>query len=131
MYCAKCGTDNTVVGGQFCHQCGAPLNGTAQTPTVSASIVPAKGAPTSLGWLFWLGASLVLLSFTMRFLPGFAGVKLAGQFLLGQVFWTGVLFCHLWKKRGRNGWMGFGVGALVAIAAVAVTGFVAGAISAP
>ena len=127
MHCVHCGTENKAPGSLFCFQCGKAIDAAGPLPDSATLIAPNVVTLASLGWPFWLAAFFLLFSFVLPFLPDFAGAKLPPTYFGGQVFWTGVLFAHVWKKRGRSGWGGFGIGALVAIAAIAVGSFTAGA----
>jgi|GEM_PF-6150233 len=45
------------------------------------------------------------------------------QYLTGTLLWTGALLAYVWKKRGRSGWAGFGLGLLIAATFFMVSSF--------
>jgi hypothetical protein len=115
MYCAKCGAEQ-VPNAAFCHRCGQ---------VVGAESVPAKPQPqlVRLTWIFWLLVFCAASAWLGFLLPLIAGRELKGVQTLAVVVWSAGPFAYYWNKRSGKGWIGFGIGALCAVAALIVVNF--------
>jgi len=129
MFCSHCGERVVSLEARFCSKCGNELNRAdepkperqdkADAPTNQRS---APLAPVRLG-----GIVLVLLVaatigiYAAILIPAFEGIRAGGPNVSGAVIWTCILFYVLFRRFGKNGWMGaiagFGVGFLVLVAA--------------
>ena len=63
-------------------------------------------------WLYIVGA-LIVLTLGYMLPSGLAGKQIPPTAWLYSVLWTGLFFYLLWKRRGREGWHGALLGAVL------------------
>ena len=72
---------------------------------------------------------LVLVgTYSALFIPAFSGQAPNAQLGYGAMFWSGVGFYYLWKRRGRRGWVGAILGAVIGVVVFTAAAFVSGII---
>lgn len=117
MFCPYCGTQSKAAGAMFCSACGKPLNTVIEAPNSQLGALATTGQVTHrpwLAWPFWLLAICVLGSCSGLLLLLLSGrEQLPPGTILGAFVWPGALVAYVWKKLGRSGWVGFGLGALL------------------
>lgn len=128
MFCPYCGTESKAPGAMFCAKCGRPLNAAIDAPSTEAPVLVSAGeiqARAWLAWPFWLLLVCVIGSVAGYMLPLLAGHKPMTQSITGVLVWTGALMAYVWKKQGRSGWVGFGLGLLIACTFFVVASYAA------
>ena len=129
MRCEKCGTvaPNDAI---FCSKCANRLVAADPSPVIAAAAdaaSPTSAPPRkpSLAWLYlaaiaWIGA------YAAQLVPALGGQpypKESAVGLNGVWVFAGLFFYVLWKRRGRKGWHGFLIGALIGFFLMVVAEF--------
>ena len=115
MFCPSCGAEQ-VADAAYCHRCGKSL-------ALADSMQTPNFRPVPLTWVFWVLMFCAASSWLAYLLPLLAGRPVNGHTTLATVVWTAGPFAYFWKKKRNQGWLGFGIGALCAVAALAVQSF--------
>ena len=77
-------------------------------------------------WLVLVGVALVGI-YADEILIAFAGRDTTNpQSASGVLFWTGLFFALLWKRRGKSGWTGVAIGIGIAFVALIACGGIRG-----
>lgn len=115
LKCMNCSKPINAVNVKFCSQCGSSL-----TESFQGNGTPIKSAQPfwkrDIG--IWVLTALLTLMFYMFFLTIYGGNKLSTNEISSAVFWPGIAGTYIWRKRKKNGWVGFGAGVVCGVVAV-------------
>ena len=93
-------------------------------PEISAV---STGGHTTLGSVaFYTGAVLLCIAYATLFLLALDGQSINPQVGYGNIFWSGVFFYFLWRRRKSSGRNGAIIGGLVGLLVFVGAAFVAG-----
>jgi hypothetical protein len=81
------------------------------------------------GWLYITGI-VAIGGYAAVLIPAFSGHDFKPVLGYGLMFSSGLFFYHWWKVRGRKGWHGGIVGALVGLLVFTAAAFIVGAVRA-
>jgi hypothetical protein len=127
MYCTQCGTI-TQPDAKFCSKCGSPISETKKTTVISDS--PDIVLKPKAHWLYTIGILGVVVAligvYAAVFIPAIAGSGINPQSGYGLLFWNGLFFYLIWKRRARKGWHGLLLGFLIGILVFFVASFIGG-----
>ena len=85
---------------------------------------PGPRAAKQLGWPIYVLGLIAIICYADLAAGAFAGEKIDSSGLPVTVFWTGVLVAYVYRRKKRNGWLGFVVGLAVGMGAVVATIFI-------
>jgi hypothetical protein len=127
MFCTQCGASADAAA-KFCSKCGTALGGQTQSPPVTTTPTSPETKSLSVVWVYlaaiaWVGACAAVL------IPAFAGQRPTQQGT-GIVLWTALLVGLLWKRRGRNGWIGALIGAAIGFGLYILAAVIGGSVNA-
>ena len=130
MFCPHCGTQVVPVGTLFCQKCAKPVNAALidGSPSDEIKATTPKGAPKPIGAFGWVLVALLAVMYSGVALTLYDGTSLGGDRLGQTAMFTGISLAYFRRRQGRSGWLGFGVGFVLAIALVYVGSISAGAI---
>jgi hypothetical protein len=127
MFCPYCGTKSKASGALFCGKCGKPLNAAIEGPDAMVGALADAGEVRRgvawLAWPFWLLLICAAGSVSGYLIFLLNGHKPMAQSISSTLVWTGALMAYVWKKQGRSGWIGFGLGLLIAMSFFTVANF--------
>ena len=115
-----------------CSKCGS-VNGSARVNCWNCDEASEQDStnekPKSLIWVVLIFIPLIG-TYAALLIPAFAGAKINPMGGYGSMLWSGALIAAVWRYRSKNGWVGFGLGAvlgvLVFLLAAFISGFVGG-----
>ena len=140
-FCPHCGARLAVETGRYCQGCGTelppstgtlegapgpPSRGGPEFPSATPKIDDLGGAllkagsaavPSGLSPWFWFGCVLLVSSFAYWLFPVFGSTPTPGHAMAGvdAVVIAGFLTAHIYRRMGRRRFVGFLVGAVVAL----------------
>jgi len=85
----------------------------------------ANGKPKRLIWVL-LASILAIGTYAALLIPAFAGQKINPVSGYGSMLWSGVLIATAWRYRNKNGWVGFGLGAVLGVLIFILAAFISG-----
>jgi hypothetical protein len=116
-HCPHCGASIQETDAAYCAHCGKALNLGAQASASSAK-------PHLNVWRrdigLWVACAVPVLVYASIAGYVWGGGSLGRNEVINGIFWPGIAFAVYWRKSGRSGWLGFGVGLVFGLCSLVV-----------
>lgn len=127
MFCPHCGAQIKVRSELFCAKCGKPTAvaltaGVQPTHRVNTKALVPSGPINLAGWLLIVMLAMLYLGVGLSIMDR---TKVSANQLGGVAIWTGTTLAYFWRRQGRSGFLGFGLGLVLAIALFVGSSFLA------